>query len=218
MLDITTDAKFLFLVIEGLDGSGKTTIAEILYKRFKSDGFSVLLTNEPNRNYCSGDFIDSILKKKIKGVSNKTLALAFSANRMDHIERQILPFIKQNNRSIVICDRYYLSAMAYQVGGEIDHDYIRLLNRFSIKPNHTIFLDTSPKICESRIADRFSQKELFEQNFKEMRNNFLVSIEYLCKQGESVDIIDASNSVPQVANIVINSIKCACPKWELKIS
>ena len=75
--------KSLFIVIEGLDGSGKSTASKHLKKKLASK-FKVKSSYEPHNPSCGGDYIRAVLTKKIKRFSHRTLALAFAANRLDH--------------------------------------------------------------------------------------------------------------------------------------
>jgi dTMP kinase len=109
-----------FLVIEGLDGSGKTEIArrlaQVLQMTFKD---KIKLTFEPHDPSCAGLFIRQVLMKKIRKFSPRTLALAFAANRLDHCDREITPFLTQGKKRVVVCDRYYLSSLVYQTTRDI---------------------------------------------------------------------------------------------------
>lgn len=88
--------KTFFIVIEGIDGAGKSSIApqlvEVLQKSF---GNNVKLTFEPHDPSCAGVFIRQVLMKKISNVPLSTLALAFATNRADHCDREIIPFLER---------------------------------------------------------------------------------------------------------------------------
>ncbi|MCL1978601.1 MAG: dTMP kinase, partial [Methanomassiliicoccaceae archaeon] len=111
--DTVTESGFLkgaFLVIEGIDGSGKSTLCEILGKRLSDEGHSVIVTQEPTH-----DEIGSFIREgKVKGISQKAEALLFVADRAVHTER-ISKWVEEG--SIVICDRYFASTVAYQSSG-----------------------------------------------------------------------------------------------------
>ena len=103
----------------------------------------------------------------------KTLALAFAADRVDHIENQINGVRKAlDNGRWVLCDRYVLSSLAYQ-GEEVDIEWLLAINRFALEPDITIFVDTNAENCLQRIRLRSSSVELYdsyEQLKKVMRN------------------------------------------------
>ena len=101
----------MLITFEGLDGSGKTTQAKMLYDFLIDSGISVVLTREPGGTYIAED-IRSLLESDGKNMSNRTKLLLFSAARADHVEKIILPFIRQG--CVVICDRYIDSTYAYQ--------------------------------------------------------------------------------------------------------
>src|SRR5579871_5521612 len=98
-----------FLVLEGLDGSGKSEIsrrlAEQIGKQIGAD--RVLLTFEPHDPSAAGQYIRDVLAKRIT-ISARTLALAFALNRADHNERMIAPFLHDGDHRVVICDRYVM--------------------------------------------------------------------------------------------------------------
>ncbi|MDF1864445.1 MAG: dTMP kinase, partial [Saprospiraceae bacterium] len=105
----------LFIVIEGLDGSGKTTagrrLTEVLNNTFQN---KTKLTYEPHDPSCGGLFIRQVLTKKIKKFDHHVLALSYAANRLDHCCREIEPWLERDDGRIVISDRYYLSSLVYQ--------------------------------------------------------------------------------------------------------
>jgi len=142
-----TDKGF-FLVIEGLDGSGKTEISRRLVEILESahpQPDSVKLTFEPHDPSCAGLFIRQVLAKK-RNYDPRTLALAFAANRADHLARDIIPFLEKDTNHIVICDRYYLSSLVYQTTDEIPINEVMAFNSGAIQPNLIIFLNASDSV------------------------------------------------------------------------
>ena len=124
-------------------------------------------------------FIRQVLMKKIKNVPMRTLALAFAANRLDHYEREIKPFLEEGSEKILICDRYYLSSLVYQTDNEHSIDDIMKFNDKAGKPDLTFFLDASNAKCSERMKRRAQDKELFERNLDIIREKYFKSIEYL---------------------------------------
>ena len=155
----------LFIVIEGLDGAGKTGIARQLYATLSQTHTErVALTYEPHDPSAAGLYIRNTLTKRIK-VSPLALALAFALNRADHIDQIINPFFAASSEPrIVICDRYVLSSLVYQSTGGLTMDDIYGLNRRARQPDLTLLLNVSPHQCYARMRNRPQDRELFEKN------------------------------------------------------
>ncbi|MEM1216663.1 MAG: thymidylate kinase, partial [Bacteroidota bacterium] len=98
-----------FLAIEGLDGSGKTTLAKqlALFLEFALQR-PTLFTYQPHDDSCGGDYIRQVLTKQITVFTPEALLYGFAANRQDHGARVITPWLTER-QGIVVCDRYYLS-------------------------------------------------------------------------------------------------------------
>ena len=97
----------MLITFEGLDGSGKTTQAKMLYDFLMDSGVNVVMTREPGGTHIAEE-IRKLLDSDGKNMSNRTKLMLFSAARADHVEKIILPFISQG--SVVICDRYISTA------------------------------------------------------------------------------------------------------------
>lgn len=208
-----------FLVLEGLDGSGKSELSRRLAAQV-GDAIGaehVLLTFEPRNEMAAGEFCRDVLAKRIT-VSMRTLALGFALNRADHGERMIAPFLEGGERRIVICDRYYMSSLVYQSSGGLSIDDVMDLNQSARPPDLTLFLDASPDTSYERISARqlklgFADRELFEERLVETREKYLTVIDYLRKRGEQIEIVDANGTRLEVLNGMIDSINRCVPDW-----
>ncbi|MBI5414632.1 dTMP kinase [Candidatus Peregrinibacteria bacterium] len=151
----------MFLVFEGLDGSGSTTQAKLLAEKLRALGKKVIHTSEPTDN-AAGKLIRDALQGKWK-ISPEGLQLLFCADRAHHLEQEILPALNSDN--IVICDRYIWSTLAY---GSLNTDskWLQELNKHFLKPDFTFLLQVPPKICLERIHKRGLPNELFEEEQK----------------------------------------------------
>ncbi len=167
--------KGLFIVIEGIDGSGKGTQSKLLNTWLKGKGHSAFLTMEPTE----GD-IGKLLREALKhgNVAPKPLALLFAADRIEH-NVQIKKKLSEGKN--VICDRYMYSSIAYQGAQGVDKEWIGEINKFALVPDVIIYLDVSPAVGLGRISSKGSfrslQKEaeyLEKKEFLEkVRNNYL---------------------------------------------
>jgi dTMP kinase len=202
-----------FLVLEGLDGSGKSEISRRL-TALLSDSLGadhVLLTYEPHNPSAAGEYIRDVLAKRIT-ISARTQALAFALNRADHNERVLAPFLDGDQR-VIVCDRYYLSSLVYQSTGGLSVEEVMDLNQSARPPDLTLFLDVSPETSEQRIGQRQDHRELFEDRFAETRAKYQQVIAYLRGRGESIEVIDANGTLIEVLNGVIDILNRFAPEW-----
>ena len=144
----------LFIVIEGLDGSGKTTaskvLANTLHQAFPD---KIRNTFEPHDPSAAGLFIRDVLTKKITNFDHYVLALGYATNRLDHCKRVIEPWLSEKGQ-IIISDRYYLSSLVYQAREGVSFDDVMELNKKAICPNLIFFMNVSNEVCYQRMAKR----------------------------------------------------------------
>ncbi len=203
------------IVFEGLDGSGQTTQAQLLAKWFldKRDQLAYY-TKEPTDGP-----IGSLLKlalsnrlvcvnggKKPGPLDEITMGLAFAADRSDHLYNEIVPKLKDGIH--VITDRYYLSSLAYQ-SVVAEYDWIKEINRHSLQPDLTIYLEVPPTICLKRMQSQRWHMELYEdlRNLEKVQKNFTRAIVELTSQGERIRVIDGNDPVKDVHRKVVLTIK-----------
>ncbi len=155
------EKKAVYVVFEGMDGSGKTTQSKLLKEFLESQGFSVFLFTEPTKNEI-GKLIKSKLVKDSK-YSPETLALSFAADRSvfkDEVLKNAL-----NKCDFVIGDRSFFSSLVYQPLMGLDYFWVKELNRFVIKPDITFVLDIS---VDEFLRRRGETDVIFEKrNFQE---------------------------------------------------
>jgi len=181
-----------FIVMEGLDGSGTTTQANLLFNYFKNQGKKVYLTREPARSLIGG-LIESQLSGDWQS-SAECLQLLFTADRAYHLEKEIIPLLKK--RIIVICTRYILSTLAYGNSEIKDEKWLMEINRRFIWPDITFLLKVSPKICIQRIKKERFHRELFEkeERLKKVHKNYLK----FAKKFKNIHLIDGEKPIPMV--------------------
>jgi dTMP kinase len=183
------------IVFEGIDGSGLSTQAGLLKDWFEKRRFETYLTKEPTDGPI-GSQIRLVLSKRLK-MRPTALALTFAADRMDHLEMDIIP--KINDGVIVILDRYYLSSFAYQ-SFDVDLDWLMEINSKCLKPDLTFLLDVPALICKRRMTKMRWHVELYEETEKleEVRKRFFSIIEELKKKGENVKIIEGNRPISEI--------------------
>jgi dTMP kinase len=205
-----------FIVIEGMDGSGKTGITRHLRSVLsQTQGNNVALTFEPHDPSAAGLYIRDALTKRIKATP-LALALAFALNRADHNAHVINPFLAGKQPRIIISDRYTLSSLVYQSAGGLTMADVYHLNHWARRPDLTIFLNVSPANCYARMRKRPQDKELFEKNLQQRSKKYQSGIKLLRKKGETVIEVDANPAFPDVLASVLDTVQTHAPNW-LKI-
>ena len=189
-------AKGMFIVFEGLDGSGSSTQVSLLQKALRKAGYTAHVTKEPTNNLIGG-LIRGQLTKDWK-TGPECLQLLFAADRAHHLEREILPGIEKG--CVVISDRYFFSTMAFG-GIDIDMDWLKRLNeRFKV-PDLSFFIKVPAQECVRRISDSRFEFELFEEEKKLER--VWKNYEILAKEFDNVHVIDGTKSVEEVHEEVL---------------
>ena len=147
-----------FIVLEGLDGAGTTTQADLLSSRCRDEGIPAFLTREPT-DHDIGLIIRTILQKKA-AVRPHTMAYLFAADRNEHLDGPggIREAAAKGLR--VICDRYIFSSLAYQ-SVDCGWDMVYALNSGFPLPEFLVFLDITPGEGEKRLAGR-REREIYE--------------------------------------------------------
>ncbi len=104
--------KGIFITMEGLDGSGKSTQIRLLEEYLQDKGYNVVVTREPGGTRISEDIRKVILDTSNTNMSPYTEALLYAASRAQHVHEVILPALRDGK--IVICDRFVDSSLVYQ--------------------------------------------------------------------------------------------------------
>ena len=198
-----------FLVFEGIDGSGITTQVEFLRTWCEARRIPVFVTREPSDSL-TGGLLRGALKHRIT-FSPEVMALLFAADRVDHLDNEILPSLERG--VTVVCDRYYLSEFAYQ-SVDLDLGWLRDVNSKCRRPDLTIFLDVPVELCLQRwradvwrsvwrSSDRFQLYET-EDGLRQVRERYLEIIGQLSAEGEQIEVVDGSRSIRQVHAKVVS--------------
>jgi dTMP kinase len=152
--------KGILIVVEGIDGAGKSTQARRLLKTLRALGFDAVYFREPTRGRWG---------KKIREMARRPDSLSpeeeldlFVKDRQENVEKNLRPAVEAGK--VVILDRYYFSTIAYQGAKGIDPARIRRMNeKFAVKPDLIFILDINAAAGLKRIHHRKTKDLLFEK-------------------------------------------------------
>ena len=143
--------KGKFYALEGGEATGKTTTSKALKDLLTKDGYEVIITREPGGIASAESIRDNIMNFEI---DSKTELFLYLASRREHLVKKIIPALEEGK--IVICDRFYLSSLAYQgCGRELGIESVRNLNDFmceGILPDLNVLIDIPVNVSKERKA------------------------------------------------------------------
>lgn len=196
------------IVIEGLEGAGKSTAVNLVVELLSKNNISTITTREPG-----GTAIGEILRSIIKNpeynnvLADRSELLLLYAARIQLIEQIIKPALRKG--LWVIADRFELSTFAYQGGGRgLDMEFIRKLSTFSLdgfKPELTLYLDINPDLGMARAKSR-GKFDRIEQEAIEFFHRVHETYHNIVKDNPEIIMIDASRSLDQVQQDIQSAI------------
>jgi len=186
-----------FICIEGIDGSGKTTQARRLVKNLRRRGVDAVYTTEPTSGRV-GKLIRRYVLDRKKRVPIIVEALLFAADRVEHVETEIKPALDKGK--VVVCDRYVYSTLAYQGAAGLDLEWIGHINKFALKPNIALFIDTPVDVVVKRLKRKKTVMET-SQNLQKVRKVYMTMV-----QDQSLTLIDGDKPVSEVAKNVLKAV------------
>jgi dTMP kinase len=203
--------KCLFIVFEGGEGTGKTTAIDEIYNWIIENNFKCIKTREPGGIKISEQIRQVILNKENKTMDARTEALLYAAARRQHLVEKVIPALEEG--SIVICDRFIDSSLAYQgYARNLGIEEVMSINKFAIgeyMPDLSILFDLDPKIGLERInsnEDReINRLDLEKLDFHErVRLGYNVVYE---NNKDRIIKIDAEQSKENVIKQIKNILK-----------
>ncbi|MCW4045367.1 MAG: dTMP kinase [Candidatus Bathyarchaeota archaeon] len=196
--------KGYFICIEGLDGCGKTTQAKLLALKLRKR-YNAVYTAEPSCGKI-GTFIRKRYLYGEKRLSSMIEALLFAADRLEHVENEVLPALRQGR--LVISDRYVYSSLAYQGAAGLSLDWIEKINEHALPADFAVFIDVDPRLVMQRLKRTRSVMENLETQQK-VREVYLRFVE----KGALVRV-DGNRPKTEVAAAllaaVLNFLKVQC--------
>ena len=201
--------KGYFISFEGIDGSGKSTQIQKLARFLETLGFDVIITREPGGSVGGEEIRNLLLQGNVDRWSAETEILLFTAARRDHLERIILPAIKDNK--VVICDRFTDSTRMYQgMRGPNLRNLVDMLNKKIINcdPDLTIVIDIDPQISLKRAKSRETVEERFEDFGVEMQLNMRNGFIELAKEfSNRIEVVNGQQSVDDLAKDICSIVR-----------
>lgn len=197
--------KSVFITFEGVEGAGKSTLIQSLYTYFNHKNIACLQTHEPGGTPLGEQLREMLLHRRSNIMGKKTELLLFLADRSNHVEQVILPALQEG--SIVLCDRFNDSTIAYQSNEETDESQLQQLCDFAtgnLQPNITFLLDIDPSMSLNRLKNRdhFENKELAFH--KRIRQKFL---DLASVHSNRFHILNATLSKSEVFELALSTIQ-----------
>lgn len=162
----------MFIAVEGIDGSGKSTTIKELQRYLENKGHKVLLTAEPT-DMPTGKMIREVLAKKDGDapLTHEMLALMFATDRLNHLRERIWPALRE--KKTVITDRYFFSSIAYQ-SVNVSYEWVKGINRFATMPDVLVFIDVTIEKALERLSIFRKEKELYEtrEYLEQIKKNY----------------------------------------------
>ncbi|KAM0679176.1 hypothetical protein BDAP_000068 [Binucleata daphniae] len=185
-----------FIVIEGIDRSGKTTITKYIAEYINN----ATRISFPNRESVTGKIIDSYLKNNVN-LNPQTIHLLFSANRWE-MKKEIENMLTKGS---VVCDRYFYSGIAYSIANGLDIEWCNKPDAGLRKPDLVIFLDIKPKNVQQRSGfgdEKYEKAEHLEKVYLALKN--------LVENDTNGCVVDANCSVSELKQRIVKIINSKC--------
>ncbi len=188
---------FLF-ALEGIDGCGKSTQAEMLANSLKKDGHRVVLTQEPTHGPIGQKLLSYLLGPSRHLAPEEELAL-FSEDRREHVEQVIAPALEQGK--VVITDRYYYSSVAYQGAlGLNPNDILAANEAFAPAPDLVFLLDLPVTEALARLAKKGKGARQVSESFAYLKQ---VEAIYASLKGPRFRRVDATRPPMEVHTVIL---------------
>lgn len=197
--------KGKLIVLEGVEGAGKSRQCAMLVEALKNKGYDAILTREPG-GVPLAEAVRAILLDTEYSPDAVTEVFLYSAARRDHLNKIVIPALDAGK--VVVCDRFIYSTLAYQgYARGLDLDFVRRVNARTIEPvtvDLALFLDVPPEIGFARKggADKQDRIERESLNFF---NRVYDGFKAMCEIGELI-AIDSSGAKEQTADNILRAV------------
>jgi dTMP kinase len=193
--------KGIFITVEGIDGSGKTTQALKIKEFFELKGRTVIFTKEPGGTKLGKKIREILLNDEMNPVSE---FLLFASDRKEHVDNLIVPELKKGH--VVISDRFHDSSVAYQgFGRGVSLDFINFVHSNilgNIVPDLTLIFDVLPEVGLHRLSSRDRIERAGIDFLRRVRRGYLE----MAKTSNRFAVVDANRNIEAVWETVKNEI------------
>lgn len=190
---MNTIKQGILITFEGIECSGKSTIAHAIVKTLREQDYSVVLTHEPG-NTALGKRIRTILMDLPVPLCPKAEYLLYAADRAQHFHEVVLPALA--SKSIVISDRMADSSVAYQgYGKKLDLTLLNTVNAWAMEqrqPDITVYIRVTPEISLERLQRNRTEMLAFEKTQIEHLGTLAHAYDTIMAQKPHAIIIDGS--------------------------
>ncbi len=197
----------IFITLEGIEGSGKSSLTKWLQLQLQAKKYSVQITNEPGgKNNLFGQKVRQLILES-DGLLTETEFLLFSAFRNEHIQKTILPWLVTND--FVICDRFIHSSMVYQ--GLTQKGNLHLIKSTNeiltqqLNGFHTFLIDLDVEIAKKRITKRDINNR-FDHKANEYHNQIRQNYLDIAKSDTKIIVIDGNRDLESIGEEILNII------------
>jgi dTMP kinase len=206
----------MFITLEGIEGSGKTTQIRQIVDFLNQNGRPCVVTREPGGTQIGKKIRSILLDSASCAMDPRTELLLYMADRIQHLQELVYPAMREGKT--VVCDRFFDATVVYQgYARGLDVEWIKTLHRIilnNIRPDLTLLLDLAPEIGLSRAweavhsGDREPGETRFEQEaisfHRKVREGYLA---LSLAEPERFSVIDASQTPEKVQQDIMQVIK-----------
>lgn len=208
------ERKGKFVSLEGMEGSGKTSLTQALGIHYKNKGTRIFLTREPGGTALGNDLRNILLPSYKESLDPVAELFLLEAARAQHVSHVVKKALRQND--LVVTDRFTDSTLAYQGGGRgLPLDLLQTVNQFAcfgLKPDLVILLDMVPEKALERAMKRISAKagkreDRFEREELQFHQRVRNAYQKLANQNpDRFFVVDASKPRQEIENQAVKRI------------
>jgi dTMP kinase len=198
------ESKGSLIVVEGPDGSGRSTQIDLLTTKLEADGHAVITTGLKRSELIGSGILEA--KHKLP-LGKKTLALFYAADFADQLEHKIIPALHAGY--VVLADRYIYTLMARSTVRRIGRAWSHDLFGFAVRPDLVFYLDVPPEELFHRVFEKYGSLDYYESGADiglsdDLYESFVLYQRMIAKEFRLMEMkyelvrIDANRTIPQV--------------------